>query len=166
MRRLVAALALALVATFGLVGCGSDDKPVDAASFTCPSENTKHFPKTRFVADMGLLAGTFHHWIWKPYKAGKFTKGADGRTVALIKAGGASLLIAKLSKNAISNVKASPVLCKSIGKPLVSLSNAVSGLGTKIRHGDLASITTVSGLVTTLTGSMAGSGMKVSETHE
>lgn len=166
MRRLVVALALALVAMLGLVGCGSDAKPVDAASFTCPTDNTKHFPKTRFVADMGLLAGTFHHWIWKPYKAGKFTKGADGRTVALVKAGGASLLMAKLTKNAISNVEASPALCNSIGQPLVKLSNAVSGLGTKIRHGDLGSLTSVSGIVGTLTGSMASSGMKVTETHQ
>lgn len=168
LRRLVVALALVLAATLGLVGCGSDEttKASEQTAFTCPTDNTKAFPKTRFVADVGLIAGSFHHWIWKPYKKGKFTKGADGRTFALVKAGAASLLIAKLTKNAVSNVKASPALCNSIGEPLQKLSNAVSGLTGKLKKGDFSSLTTISGLVTTITGSMAGSGMKVTETHQ
>jgi len=170
MRRMVAALAVVVLATFGLVACGSDDSDTQttssSASMTCPTENTKAFPKTRFVADVGLIAGSFHHWIWKPYKAGKFQKGADGRTWAMIKAGGASLLIAKLTKNATSNVQASPALCKAIGTPLQKLSAAVSGLGSKIRHGDLASLTTISGLVTTITSAMGKQGLAVTESHQ
>lgn len=168
LRRLVAALAIALVATFGLVACGSDDGDVTASSapLTCPTENTKAFPKTRFVGDVGLIAGSFHHWIWKPYKAGKLAKGADGRTWAIVKASGAALLIAKLTKNAMSNVQASPALCHAIGAPLQKLSNAVSDLGGKIRSGDLGSIASISGLVTTITGGMGKQGLAVTETHE
>ena len=168
MRRLVAALAIALVATFGLVACGSDDNDATTSSapLTCPTENTKAFPKTRFVADVGLIAGSFHHWIWKPYKAGKLAKGADGRTWTLVKAAGAALLIAKLTKNATSNVRASPVLCKAIGTPLQKLSDAVSGLGGRIKDGDFASLTTISGLVATITGGMGKNGFAVTETHD
>ena len=167
MRRMVVALALVVAATFGLVGCGSDDTSTSqATTLTCPTDNTKAFPKTRFVADVGLIAGSFHHWIWKPYKAGTFTKGADGRTFALVKAGAASLLIAKLTKNAVSNVEASPSLCNAIGEPLQKLSNAVSGLTDKIKHGDFSTLTAISGLLTTVTGAMSSAGLKVSETHQ
>ncbi|MEP9380788.1 hypothetical protein [Nocardioides sp. KR10-350] len=167
-RRMAAVLAAVLMASVGLVACGGDDESPSgsATTLTCPTENTKAFPKTRFVADVGLIAGSFHHWIWKPYRQGRFQKGADGRTFALVKAGAASLLIAKLTKNAVSNVKASPSLCNAIGGPLQKLSNAVSGLGSRLRSGDFSSLATISGLVGTITGAMSSSGLKVTETHQ
>ena len=167
-RRLVLALVVALAATFALVGCGSGDADTGAstAPMTCPTDNTKAFPKTRFVADVGLIAGSFHHWIWKPYKEGKFDKGADGRTFALIKASGAALLIAKLTKNATSNVQASPVLCRTIGTPLQKLSNAASDLGSNIRHGDFSALTSVSGLLGTVTTGLGKRGLHVTQTHD
>ena len=47
------------------------------------------FAKTKFVLHAGLAFGAFHRYILKPYEAGTFRKGAQGRTKALVKGGAA-----------------------------------------------------------------------------
>jgi len=163
---------MALLAVLGMLGlgltaCGSDESPstTAASTTTCPTDNTKAFPKARFVADVGLIAGTFHHWIWKPYRAGKFKKGADGRTFAIIKAVGAAAFIKHELGNARDNVRADPTLCRTIGGALDKLAGTADSLSSKIRSGDFGSLLTINGLIGTVTSAMGSNGMKVTEKY-
>ncbi len=99
-----------------------------ASGSSCPTSNTTSFAKTRFVADLGGAAFALRRYVYQPYKAGKFTKGANGRTVALIKAAAAAAASVKLLHNADANAKANPTLCRTIAAPLSSLISTVSGL--------------------------------------
>jgi hypothetical protein len=44
------------------------------------------FDKTRFVLHMGFAYFAFHHWVYKPFKAGDFAPGAHHRLLNLGKA--------------------------------------------------------------------------------
>ncbi|MFC9977943.1 hypothetical protein ACFVH6_44255 [Spirillospora sp. NPDC127200] len=103
----------------------------------CPSEQTKKFAKTRFTADAGLAFGAFHRWIYKPYKAGTFNKGAEGRTKAFVKAGAAAAFAANRLNAARKMVDADPKLCGALKKPLDSLTNTLSGMVDRLKSGDV-----------------------------
>lgn len=163
--------------TVGLTACGSSSGTTATSSDTtsavstaaptdCPTTNDRAFAKTRFVADVGLIVGTFHHWIWKPYKAGTFQKGAKGRTFALIKAGATALLIAKLTDNAVKNAKASPLLCKSIGGPLSAAATKMHALKDQLKSGNFGELATINSMFATVTSVMAAAGLHVKETSK
>ncbi len=108
-----------------------------SASGACAQAGTRSFQKTRMVADLALAYGAFHRYLYKPYQAGKFTKGASGRTVAIIKGGLAAAAIAKLVKNAAANASADPTLCKAVPS-LSSIAGQVGGLGSQLAGGAAA----------------------------
>ena len=145
---------------------GGSASTVAAPAVTCPTESTRSFAKTRFLADVGLAAGTFHRWIYKPYQEGKFTKGADGRTLALAKAVGVAALDVKLLNNAYENVQADPTLCKTIGEPLVKLKNQVNTMKDQITHGDLSSVAGAEVILGSLLGTAKQNGLPVTETTD
>lgn len=142
---------------------GSSSSASASSSTACPTENTRAFAKTRFVADIGLAAGTFHRWIYKPYREGKFNKGADGRTAALVKAGVTAAADAKLISNATKNAKANPTLCKTLAAPLSQLDTKLAGLKNEIRSGNLASIAGAEALVQQILKGSKDAGMPVTE---
>ncbi|MFJ9826391.1 hypothetical protein ACIRSU_18760 [Streptomyces sp. NPDC101160] len=104
--------------------------PTASASF-----EKQKLAKTRFVANAGLAAGATYQWIVKPYRAGKFKKGADGRTFALAKAGLAGAFTYNRLKAAVNNAKGDPLLSKAVA-PLSAGIESLKGLGTKLRKGD------------------------------
>lgn len=108
-----------------------------ASPAACASAGTRKIPKTRLLTDLGLTYGAFHRYLYKPYKAGSFTKGADGRTKALIKAGLASAAIVKLLSNAVKNAAADPTLCKYV-PTMSNISAQLSDLTSKIKHGTVS----------------------------
>ncbi len=111
----------------------------DEAAAPTPSPSTtaekQKFAKTRFVANAGLAAGATYQWIIKPYKAGKFKKGAKGRTFALIKAGLAGAFAYNRLKAAADNAKGDPLLSKAMA-PLTAGIESLKNLGSKLRKGD------------------------------
>ncbi|MEU9256432.1 hypothetical protein AB0D66_32095 [Streptomyces sp. NPDC048270] len=111
----------------------------DEAAAPTPSPSTtaekQKFAKTRFVANAGLAAGATYQWIIKPYKAGKFKKGAKGRTFALIKAGLAGAFAYNRLKAAAENAKGDPLLSKAM-VPLTAGIESLKGLGSKLRKGE------------------------------
>ncbi|MEU3060161.1 hypothetical protein AB0P12_07010 [Streptomyces subrutilus] len=110
----------------------------DEAAAATPSPSTsaekQKFAKTRFVANAGLAAGATYQWIVKPYRAGKFKKGAKGRTFALVKAGLAGAFAYNRLKAASDNAKGDPLLSKAM-VPLTAGIESLKGLGTKLRKG-------------------------------
>lgn len=167
MRRIALALALTLVVAFTVTACGKEAAPTNtAAGFTCPDKPTESFAKTRFVADIGLAVGTFHHWIYKPWKAGKLQKGANHRLWNLGKAAAAGALDAKLVSNAAKNVKADPALCSAIGEPLAKLGDMVSNLKSSVMTGDFGKLAEIETATSGITGLMASKGAAVTENYQ
>ncbi|WP_443065947.1 hypothetical protein [Streptomyces sp. NBC_00503] len=117
-----------------------DAEAAAAAASASPSasssaEEKQKFAKTRFVANAGLAAGATYQWIIKPYRAGKFKKGAKGRKFALVKAGLAGAFAYNRLKAASENAKGDPLLSKAVG-PLTAGIDSLKGLGSKLRKGD------------------------------
>jgi hypothetical protein len=173
MRKTTSLLAAStLSASLLLTGCGTSGTTATPASSntasasaagasSCPTDNTQAFAKTRFVTNVGLASGAFYQWIFKPYQAGTFQKGADGRTFALVKAGLAGAFAAKQVKDATDNVKADPTLCKVFITPMTKLQEQLNSLGDKVRSGDLAAVTGVATQVEQLKSLAGQEGMKV-----
>ncbi|MEW2518237.1 hypothetical protein [Actinacidiphila alni] len=135
LRRSIVALLLAAV-FFTVAACGnsSDDMSTSGASPTSSAQRQK-LAKTRFVANAGLAAGATYQWIVKPYRAGKFKKGANGRTFALVKAGLAGGFAYNRLKAAATNAKGDPTLSKAVA-PLTAGIDALKDLPSKLRKGD------------------------------
>ncbi len=167
-----AAVLLAVGVAVPLAGCGSGASTApgtgvsaSTATGSCPTSTTRSFAKTRFVADLGFAAGSFHRWIYKPWRAGAFDKGANGRTLAIAKAVGTAALDLKLLKDAQENAQADPTLCPLVAGPLKDAVNAYDSLKSRLVGGDLSVIgsaeTAIQGA---LSGSKAG-GLPVTETE-
>jgi hypothetical protein len=136
-RRLLVALVLCCALLAGTTACGGDDSAGDTAATptgTSSAERQK-FAKTRFVANAGLAAGATYQWIVKPWRAGKFKSGADGRTLALVKAGLAGTFAYNRLKAAARNAEGDPTLAKAVA-PLTTGIDALKDLPAKLRKGD------------------------------
>ncbi|MFC9700694.1 hypothetical protein ACFTWD_08390 [Streptomyces sp. NPDC056943] len=134
----VVALLLSCTLLLTTAACNDDDTQSASSAATPTSTSTfeqQKLAKTRFVANAGLAAGATYQWIVKPYRAGKFTKGADGRTFALVKAGLAGAFTYNRLKAAVNNAKGDPLLSKAVA-PLTAGIESLKELGTKLRKGE------------------------------
>jgi hypothetical protein len=166
-------LALLLAGCLLVAGCGKSAATgsSSAASGTvatttttsCPTSNTTSFAKTKFVLHTGLVFGTFHRYIYKPYKAGTFAKGAHGRIVAFAKAAATVLFIKRELRLAAADVKANPTLCKAIAAPLSKLSSAVGGAVTKLKGGDASGVTDANTQIASIASSSSAGGAPITE---
>lgn len=138
----------------------SDNGPFDA---TCPTSNTTAFAKSKFVLHTGLAFGAFHHWIWKPYQAGGFSSGAQGRVVAFVKAGASALFVKHEVRLALIDAKASPLLCHSIAAPLANIGNSLSGAVDKLKGGDPSGISSVNSNIGSVESSSSADGDPITE---
>ncbi|MCX5412907.1 hypothetical protein [Streptomyces sp. NBC_00059] len=140
LRRLLVALLLSCAVLAGTTACGGDDGTT-ASSSASPSPTTsaqkQKWAKTRFVANAGLAAGAAYQWIVKPYRAGKFKKGADGRTFAMVKAGAAGAFAYNRLKAATVNAKGDPLLSKAVA-PLTAGIESLKDVAANMGKGDLA----------------------------
>ncbi|MFG2534773.1 hypothetical protein ACGFU4_05945 [Streptomyces sp. NPDC048511] len=139
LRRLVVALLLSLTVLMGTTACGDDDGTTTASSSGSPSPTTsaqkQKYAKTRFVANAGLAAGAAYQWIVKPYRAGKFKKGADGRTFTMVKAGLAGTFAYNRLKAAADNAKGDPLLSKAVA-PLTAGIASLKDVATRMGKGE------------------------------
>jgi len=92
--------------------------------------------KTRFLLHLGAAYYAFHHWDLMPFKQGKFSAGAPGRTAAMVK-GGLALAFAahevSVARKVAANSK-SPTLMKLDGA-LNTLSAEMTTLGGTLKTG-------------------------------
>lgn len=138
----------------------SDAAPVDAG---CPASNTTPFAKTKFLLHAGLAFGAFHRYLWKPYQAGTFGKGADGRVTAFIKGGLAALFVKREVRLASEDVKANPTLCRNIAAPLASIGNEVQGAVDKLKGGDTGALSRVDSTITSAESASSKGGAPIVE---
>jgi len=181
--RLIAVLIVPVVLLVG--GCGhkqsttatngassSDSLPADpsgnaadAASITqtCPAQATTSFAKTKFVAHSGLAFGAFHRYLWKPFEAGTFKKGAHGRLTGFVKGGLAALFVKREIRLATTDVQADPTLCKSIIAPLDKVGDTVQAAFDKFKGGDASGITDLNSSIGSIESSSQKDGVAIQE---
>ncbi len=129
-RRLLLAVVL-LIAVMGTTAPAAHvATPVHAAPAAIHAGHAAaFFDKTRVVVHLAIAYGVFHHWIWKPYKAGNLNL---NHKVALIKAGLALLFAVHEIHKALDITK------KSNSGTLKHLNGLLVGLEAKFsKVGDL-----------------------------
>jgi hypothetical protein len=137
-RRAASAVLLAvLLMVLPACGTGKQNTAATTAAQSATASASPHqkLAKTRFVANASLAAGATYQWIVKPYKAGKFKKGAHGRRSALIKAGLAGVFTYNRLKAALKNAQSDKTLSKLVA-PLTTGINGLKALPGKLRKGD------------------------------
>ncbi|ANP54727.1 hypothetical protein J2Z21_001635 [Streptomyces griseochromogenes] len=171
-RRLTVALILCCALLAGSTAYGSSEKTgtkgtvqMVAVGAATPSPTTsaerQKFAKARFVANAALAAGATYQWIVKPWKEGKFKKGAHGRKLALVKAGLAGTFAYNRLKAAVRNAQGDPQLSKALA-PLTAGIDALKSLPAKLRGGDVAAAGTFEDLINKVkdAGQSAGAPVK------
>ena len=173
MRVLRLVVALMLSVTLALSGCTKSESGAAAtvnggastsasppsaagAGSPCPTSNTIAFAKTKFVLHAGLGVGSFHRYIYSPFRGGEFTSGGTIHKVATYgKAALAAAFTYHELKLVAQDIKASPALCKVLIAPLAKVTQGVSALTDKLKHRDSGGVETVNTDLTNLT-SLAG----------
>lgn len=134
-----------------------------AGGTTCPTSNSTNFAKSKFVLHVGLAAGTFHRYLYKPFKAGTFTKGASGRVSSLVKGGAIALYDEHEIRLAIQDVKANPTLCKALVKPLSSVADKFGAMKSKLAGGDTSALDSANSDLATIASTSAKDGDPITE---
>jgi hypothetical protein len=132
---------IASIAAFGVVGCGSSSSSSSSASSggaavssgTTSTASTTSFAKTKFILHVGLAGGAFHRWIYKPFKAGAFSKPLSHK-LAIVKAALSSLFIYHELKLAATDAKSSKILSTLVA-PITASVAAMSALRSKLVKG-------------------------------
>ncbi|MER8031655.1 hypothetical protein ABTZ78_22125 [Streptomyces bauhiniae] len=167
LRRTWVALILCCALLAGTAACGSDDKtstktPAAASPSPSTSAERQKFAKTRFVANAGLAAGATYQWIVKPWRAGTFKKGADGRKVALVKAGLAGAFAYNRLKAAQKNAQGDPTLTKALA-PLTAGIENLKNLPSKLRNGDTDAMSSFEDTINKVKSAGASAGAPVKD---
>ncbi|MFD4788861.1 hypothetical protein ACFWN1_17755 [Streptomyces sp. NPDC058459] len=167
LRRTWVALVLCCALLAGTAACGSDDKTstkIPAAATPSPSTSAERqkFAKTRFVANAGLAAGATYQWIVKPWRAGTFKKGADGRTVALVKSGLAGAFAYNRLKAAQKNAQDDPTLARALA-PLAAGIESLKNLPSKLRDGDPDAVGSYDDIISKVKSAGASAGAPVKD---
>jgi len=141
--RKVSGFICAVVLIVALAACSASNPQTSASQASvsrtvaaCTQVGTKHFAKTRFLLHAGLGIGAFRHFVYTPFKAGKFKSGAQGRVKAMIIAGAAALFTYHELKTAKKFAEANKTLCKLVA-PIDKLTAALPGLGSGLKSGKL-----------------------------
>ncbi|MFE5482330.1 hypothetical protein [Streptomyces sp. NPDC056527] len=134
-RRGVVAFVLSCALLLTTAACGGDDESAGGGASPSGTVEQQRLAKTRFVANAGLAAGATYQWIVKPYREGKFKKGAEGQKFALVKAGLAGAFAYNRLKAAVNNAKGDELLSKAVA-PLTAGIDKLKDLGTKLRKGE------------------------------
>ncbi len=134
----VTALLGIVIAVLAAGGCGGGSGKV-------------HFATTKFVFHAGLAFGAFHHFIYKPLKAGDFAHPLQHKA-EVVKAGLAALFTYHELKIAIKDAQSSKLLSKLVA-PLDALGAKMNSLGSNLKHGHIstADITSANGDIDAIT---------------
>ncbi len=149
----------------GAAGAGSSSSSASGSTDAngCPTSNTTTFAKSKFVLHTGLAFGTFHRYIYKPFKAGQFSSGASGRVATFAKGGATALFAKREIRLASQDVKANPTLCRVLAAPLSKLAATFDGLGTKLKHGDTSGVSDANSQIAGISAASAKGGAPITE---
>ena len=123
-----------------------------------------HFAKTKFVLHMGLAFGAFHRYVYKPYKAGAFRSGAQGRVKAFLKAASGAVFAVHELKTARDDALSDSHL-RPLAERVERLLHSLTSLGGSLKGGILhpAAIESAAAAVTSLGAASGGLGATIKE---
>jgi hypothetical protein len=143
MRRLTLLLIVCALVPAALLatGCGNDTKVVTGTASngqqTTRTVPDVKFAKTKFVLHTGLAIGAFRRWVYKPWRAGAFQQGADGRTAALVKAAAAGAFTANELRLA-RRAALSDDRLRGLGDRMGTLTEKAQGLVPGLKNGNFS----------------------------
>jgi hypothetical protein len=124
----------------GSSGTQSGSTAGGSTSASCTTVGTKKIPKTRVLADLGISAGAFHRYIYKPIKSGSFTGATKtSKVVILVKGAVAAGAIAHFLGNAIDNARSDATLCKYVPN-MTQIKTKLTAMGSQLRGGDTSQV--------------------------
>jgi hypothetical protein len=155
-----------MVALMG-AGCGSKASTSSGSASNAPATQTTpstHFAKTKFVLHAGLAFGAFHRYIYKPFKAGKFSGGLLHHKLATVKAALAAAFAYHEVKLALVDARSSKILSTLLA-PLLALQTKLNSLTDRLKHGsaDPAAIQSAQSATDTIAAGSARAGQPVSD---
>lgn len=145
--------ALAVVLALAAAGCGSSKK----SSSGSPTTHVA-LAKTKFALHAGLAFGAFHHFIYKPVKAGDL-KHPFSHKAALFKAGLAVVVVKHEVGLALHDAQSSPLLRKLVS-PITGLEAKIGELKSKINP---TAVTQANGLIGSIKQGASSAGQPVTE---
>jgi hypothetical protein len=158
----IALATTALVITPTLAGAQTAP-PRPAAVTSSQSASLLAVPK--FVFHAGLAFGAFHHFIYLPFKAGKFTSGGFfSKLKTYAAAGAAALFVYHETKLALQDARQNKVL-KLLVSPLTAAVVLFNTVVSKVKgHNlDATTLTTAQSTLTSIENQAKRSGSAVSE---
>jgi hypothetical protein len=155
--------AVILVLALTAAGCGSSSSSTSSGVSGAGTTAKVSHPKTKFVLHAGLAFGAFHHWIYKPAKAGDFAHPFLHK-LTLIKAALAGVFVYHELKLALHDAQASPTLAKLVS-PITALDNKIHSLAAGIRsgNGSPAQVTQANGSIGSLGQLASHAGQPISD---
>jgi hypothetical protein len=166
-RAAVAASLAALLAALGLLaaGCGAAKTTTTTNAqgqivVTCQIT----FAKTKFLLHTGIAAGAFYRYIYDPWRAGAFKKGAPGRTKALAKAAASGLVVVHELRTAARDAQCDGAALKAVARPMAA-AVAAAGALTSVASltGGLGSIGTAGAAFDDLKSAAAAAGASIKQ---
>lgn len=146
-----------------LVGCGGDKVVTQTGAngqVTTRTVPDVKFAKTKFVLHSGLAFGALRRYVYKPYKAGTFKKGADGRTAAFVKAAAATAFAINEIRLA-RNAALSDDQLRAVGDKLGGLGAKLTALVAGLKAGDAAGIGSSLGDLSSIQGLAKAAGVDI-----
>jgi hypothetical protein len=162
-RLIVVTLAVAALAVAPTLAGAQSVTATPAAITATHAASLSAVPK--FVFHAGLALGAFHHFIYLPFKAGKFTSGSFfSKLKNYVEAGAAALFVYHETKLALQDAQQNKLL-KLVVAPLTAAVAVFNAIVSKVKaHNlDAATITTAQSAVTTIEDQAKRSGSSVSE---
>lgn len=157
------AAALACAPTLAVAAQGSATAPAVAALSRSHEASLLAVPK--FVLHAGLAFGAFHHFIYVPFKAGKFTSGSFlSKLKNYVEAGAAALFIYHEAKLALADAQQNKVL-KLLVSPLSAAVALFATIASRVKgHNlDAAQMTSAQSAVTMIESRARTSGSSITE---
>jgi hypothetical protein len=159
-------IAVLSVLVLAVTACGSSNSSSSAAapagSATSNTSTTK-LAKTKFVLHAGLAFGAFHHWIYKPAKAGELSHPLQHKLTTLKAALAAAFVYHEL-KLALADAQADPTLSKIVA-PITDLQNKLHSLAGSVKSGGAspADVTGLDSTISSIKGLASSAGQTITE---
>lgn len=154
---------LVVACALATAGCGSKSSSTAAGNGAGSAPAQISHAKTKFILHAGLAFGAFHHWIWKPIRAGDLSHPLLHK-LTFVKAGLAGLFVYHELKLALTDARADPTLSKIVA-PIMTLEAKISSLAAGIRsgHANPAAISQANGSIGSIGQLASGAGQSIKD---
>ena len=159
------AVVLTVTALAGAPSLASAQSPPARPAAITLAHQASVLAVPKFIFHAGLAFGAFHHFIYLPFKAGKFTSGSFlSKLKNYAEAGVAALFVYHETKLALADAQQNKVL-KVLVSPLTAVVAVFNTIVSKVKgHGlDPATISSAQNSITSLESEAKASGSAVSE---